>query len=244
MVITADTPPSGEQFNMWIGDVGYHAGVTTLSENIYKVAQIDDLTPGGTIEVGDKFKVTLTDSEGQNGEIETAVATGTTVAQVCQDIVTAVNNSTQTKFQAVTAYLSGSPATNVQIKADTAGVPFYCTIATTENDDSPADGQTFTLYHSTLNNTPPDDNTLVSSVSYVMPNWDATVTATYRDEECSEYCLDWWPKTDQFNQATFGAEKEGLVYDYAGSTLSFQSDYEYESKNGAFLSCETNLPAK
>src|SRR5688500_17548537 len=115
------------------GDINYWIGGKSA------VAKVATLTPGGTIEAGDKFLMILTSESGATQTL-TVTATNTTVAITCDDIVAAWNASTQTLFIAVTATDS---TTHVTLTADTAGVPFHLTVNTTETDDSPADAQTF-----------------------------------------------------------------------------------------------------
>ncbi len=119
------------------------------------VQQEDRLTPGGTIEAGDKFIVTLTD-ENVGTQVESVSATGTTVAQACTDIYTQLAASSKTLFQAVTW---SNETTYVKGLTKVSGVPFYCTVSTTESDNSSADAQTFTVTHTTASKGPNDWNT-------------------------------------------------------------------------------------
>lgn len=118
------------------------------------VQQEDRFTPGGTIEVGDKFKITLTGEDGTTATI-TATATGTTVASVTADLLIAWNASTSSLKGGITA----SDQTTYFRLLGTAGVPFYASAATTESDDSPADLQTFVRTATTANKGPNDHNT-------------------------------------------------------------------------------------
>jgi hypothetical protein len=117
--------------------------------------QIDHLTPGGTIEVGDLFKTTMTDENGSTTTISTP-ATGTSVAQVCADVQADLDASTNALFAAVTWTEDG---TKVIGTADTAGVPFYCTVETTEAGGGAADAQTYVRSSGTANTGPNDFNT-------------------------------------------------------------------------------------
>jgi hypothetical protein len=111
------------------------------------VAQVDTLTVGGTIEIGDKFKITLTDETGASATL-TVSATSTSTSTTASEIATAFNASTDARFTPITALASTSTVT---LTADTAGVPFHCTVTTTESDDSAADAQTFTRAATTAN---------------------------------------------------------------------------------------------
>lgn len=124
------------------------------------VAQVDTVTPGGTIEAGDKFILTVTGEDGTTYDLSVD-ATSTTVTQTCTDIVTAWNASTNALLTPITAGYVGSPGsyTAVTLTADTAGVPFYVAASTTESNDDPADDQTFVRAASTANAGPNDWNT-------------------------------------------------------------------------------------
>lgn len=123
------------------------------------IAQVDTLTPGGTIEIGDLFNVTLTDERGESYTLSVA-ATGTTVAQVCQDLITAIAACNDPRFTRITAAGVGSVGsyTAVTLTADTAGEPFSCTVATTESGGGAADGQTFSRAATTASAGPYDAN--------------------------------------------------------------------------------------
>lgn len=97
-------------------------------------AQVDTLTPGGTIEVGDIFKVTI------NGKTVSYSATGTTVASVVTGLVAALQAITAAEFTEITFTDS---TTAVTCTGDTAGVPFTITVETTESNGGAADAQTF-----------------------------------------------------------------------------------------------------
>lgn len=119
-------------------------------------AQVSTLTPGGTIEAGDIFNVILTGEDGVD-QTEAVVATGTTVAQVCDDIVLQCNASTQTLFRNVTF---SDQTTHVDVTANAPGVPFYLSETTTESGGGAADAQTFVVGSTTANSGPNDYNTL------------------------------------------------------------------------------------
>lgn len=98
------------------------------------VAQVDTLTPGGTIEVGDIFIVTI------NGKSCSYSATGTTVASVVTGLVAALQAMTAEEFTEITWTDS---TTHVTATAVTAGKPFTITVNTTESNGGAADAQTF-----------------------------------------------------------------------------------------------------
>src|SRR5689334_15030967 len=99
--------------NTWIG------GATA-------VAQEDRFTPCGTIEINDKFILTLYNQAGSSITI-TASATGTTVAQVCADLLTAWNAALLDLTKA--PYMSGITASNQTtyfklLRSSADGIPF------------------------------------------------------------------------------------------------------------------------
>mgnify|MGYP003131564414 FL=1 len=117
-------------------------------------SQVDSLTPGGTIEAGDIFNVILTDESGAT-QTEAVVATSTTVASVCDDIVLHCSASTQSLFRRLTFT---DATTSVTVTAKTSGVPFYLTETTTETGGGTADDQTFARASVTTNKGPNDFN--------------------------------------------------------------------------------------
>lgn len=123
-------------------------------------AQISTLTPGGTIEVGDIFNVILTGEDGV-AQTEAVVATGATVAQVCDDIVLQCNASSQTLFLNVTFT---DQTSRVDVTANSAGVPFYLTETTTETGGGTTDDQTFAVGSTTASSGPNDYNVLANWV--------------------------------------------------------------------------------
>lgn len=134
------------------------------------VAQVDTLTPGGTIEAGDLFNITLTDERGDAYQLSVA-ATGTTVAQTCQDIITAFNACGDPRFTKITAAGVGSVGsyTAVTLTADTAGEPFYCAVETTEAGGGAADDQTFGRAATTASSGPYDLNLTGNWLGGVLP---------------------------------------------------------------------------
>lgn len=99
-------------------------------------AQVVTLTPGGTIEVGDIFSVTI------NGKTVSYSASGTSVASVTAGLAAALQAAGDAEFAEVawtdsTTHVTGTGAT--------AGVPFTLSVETTESDGGTADDQTFTL---------------------------------------------------------------------------------------------------
>lgn len=116
------------------------------------VQQIDHLTPGGTIEADDKFTVTLTAEDGQSSSV-TVAAGSSTLAEVVENIQQALEASASALFQAVQWT---HDASKIIATARVPGVPFHCSVSTSEGDDSPADDQTFTCATAVANSGPND----------------------------------------------------------------------------------------
>lgn len=108
------------------------------------VAQVDTLTPGGTIETDDIFNVTLGDRTGAKHTLSVA-AGGTAAADVVDAIVAeaaALKTAGIAPWDDVTVADAGNTAT---ITGDTAGEPFLATETTTEAGGGAADDQTFAV---------------------------------------------------------------------------------------------------
>lgn len=148
------------------------------------VAQVDTLTPGGTIEIGDLFKITMT-GEDESTYILSVPATATTVTQTCVDIVTAWNAATNALCTPITAGYVGTPGsyTAVTLTADTAGQPFSASVSTTEAGGGAADGQTFSRAATTASSGPNDWNIAANWSGGAVPVGADTVT--FRDSTVS-----------------------------------------------------------
>lgn len=105
------------------------------------VADVIHLTPGGTIEVGDVFRVTLGVSQ-----VEIA-ASATTVASVCTDLLAALTaNDVPAEFADLTWEVDDTTTPTVVIGTGPSdGRPIYASlaVATTESGGGAADAQTF-----------------------------------------------------------------------------------------------------
>lgn len=99
------------------------------------VAQVDLITVGGTVEVGDRFQHTI------NGKTVEGVASTTNLATTASDIETALEaEDVPPEF----AELSIDTDTSiVEVTAAAAGVPFTLTADTVETDGAPKDSQTY-----------------------------------------------------------------------------------------------------
>lgn len=128
------------------------------------VAQVVTLTVGGTVEVGDKFKITI------GSKTLTVIAASTNVDTVATAIATAFNLLSSSVYPEFTGTARGMTAQAVgsggqlTLTAKTAGVPFAVTLTTVETNDAAADAQTFTQSTTTANSGPNDWSTAA--------NWD------------------------------------------------------------------------
>ncbi len=113
------------------------------------VAQVDTLTPGGTIEADDIFNVTIENNAGEEYTLSVA-AGGTTAADVVDAIVAeaaALKTAGVAPWDEVTVADTGDTAT---ITGDTAGVPFWASETTTEAGGGAQDAQTFAVATTTV----------------------------------------------------------------------------------------------
>lgn len=136
-----------------------------IGNGLSNISQIDTLTVGGTIEAGDEFKVTFTGEDSSTVTL-TVVASSTSIATTCTEIAAAINASTNPLVEPLTA---AAGATTVTVTAGTAGVPFYCTVTTTESGGGAADAQTFTRAATTANRGPSDYNVAINWSGLIVP---------------------------------------------------------------------------
>ncbi len=118
-------------------------------------AQIDTLTPGGTIEVGDEFDSILTAEDNSTVQTEKYIATSTSVQSVVEGVQAQLAASTKSLFQVITWTENDLVVTAT---AKVAGVPFYLTEATFESGGGAADQQTYAQATTTANSGPNDWN--------------------------------------------------------------------------------------
>lgn len=112
-------------------------------------AQVDTLTIGGTIEVGDLFLVTI------GGKTFSYAATSTAAATVASGFATAWNALSSTyypEFAEMTAAATSGGA--LTLTADTPGKPFTVSVSTTESNGGASDGQTFSRAATTASSGP------------------------------------------------------------------------------------------
>ncbi len=134
--------------------------------------QVDHLTPGGTIEADDVFTVTLTDENGATQSVS-AVAGGTTVADVCNALITALNNAGPSKnlFREV---IWTTDEAKIIATARNPSKPFYCTVSTTEDGGGEADDQTFERTESVAHSGP--------NTWFVDANWEENAAPESGDD--------------------------------------------------------------
>lgn len=110
----------------------------TFIGNAAAIKQVDTLTIGGTLEIGDRFEVTI------NGKLFRHTATTTVAATEATNLAAAWNALPSTDYpefaEIVAAATSGGALT---LTAKAAGKPFTATVATFESDGGAADAQTF-----------------------------------------------------------------------------------------------------
>lgn len=111
------------------------------------IAQVDTITPGGTIEIGDIFILTVTGLDGSTDEV-VFVATATTVANITAGITAAWNNDTSPLTVGVTAV---DDTIHITLTSDTPGIGFSVAATTTEAGGGAADLQTFVRAASVAN---------------------------------------------------------------------------------------------
>jgi hypothetical protein len=124
------------------------------------VAQVDTLTPGGTIDTGNTFTITLTGEDGTSQSV-VVTATGTTVSQACADIFALLNSYSATNQAGYSHFYAVTPVnatTHVTLTAKTAGVPFVATVSKAQGAGA-TNTHTFTRAASVANTGPKDWNT-------------------------------------------------------------------------------------
>jgi hypothetical protein len=135
--------------------------------NARVVAQVDTLTVGGTVEIGDLFIVTI------NGKDISTAASSTDVDTTASEVAAACNATTEPEFAEITFAASGSGGT-LTATSDTAGKPFTLTASTTESGGGAADAQTFVRAATTANDGPNVVNSL--------DNWSGGALPTGSDD--------------------------------------------------------------
>lgn len=98
------------------------------------VAQVTDWVLGGTWEATDVINIVI------GTRTVSVVAGSTSIPTILDNLIAALNASTQPEFEEITWTEDG--ADTLTGTADTAGLPFVCTISTTETGGGAADAQT------------------------------------------------------------------------------------------------------
>ena len=111
-----------------------------FERNVGTTAQVDTITVAGTVEVGDKFSVTV------NGVQYSFTAASTSANDVATGLATAINADGGLPVTA-----SGATGGAFTLTADVSGAAFASTVNSTESDLSTADAQTISKAETTLN---------------------------------------------------------------------------------------------
>ena len=133
------------------------------------VAQQVTCTVGGTVEVGDIFKITI------GSKTLAYAAASTNVDSVAAGIASAFAALSTTSYPEFTGATTGITAValgsggQLTLTAKTAGVPFTVTLSTTESDGSAADAQTFTQTTNVANAGPNDLSTAANYSGGALP---------------------------------------------------------------------------
>jgi len=137
-------------------------------------AQVNTITVGGTIEVGDVFSVTV------NGTAYSFTAATTTVADIVAGLRAAVATGAPAGITVGVA-----DTTTFTLTAATAGVPFTASVATTEGGGGAADDQTLTntattanAYGIALNNLANNGTVVLTDAGSVIANIKDATTGT------------------------------------------------------------------
>ena len=121
-------------------------------------AQIDTLTPA-SVAATDVLRVTLTAEDGSTQQHVDTTMTGSTVAQACDDMILALQASSESLFRRLTF---SDQTTHVRVTANVAGVPFYMTTSVTNTSGGGA--PTLARAASTASSGPNDFNVLANWV--------------------------------------------------------------------------------
>jgi len=138
--------------NRWVGEA-------------VAVAQVDTWTIAETVEIGDLFILTVVGWDGST-EVISHSATSTTKATVATELAAQWNASTHPECAKITAAGVGDTVT---LTADTAGVAFTVTGATTEANGDESDSQTFEVVKTTANVGPSDWSSAANWSNGTMP---------------------------------------------------------------------------
>ena len=140
-------------------------GTVRWTGNAVAVAQVDTITVGGTVEVGDKFITTI------NGKAISVTCTTTNTTTTAAEIATALAASTIAEFKEATWVAA---AATIVATAVVAGRPFTVTATTTENNDGAADDQTYVRAATVVNAGP--------NVWSTATNWNTGVVPAAADD--------------------------------------------------------------
>lgn len=136
-----------------LDDINY-VKLGTSTATTAAVAQVDTITVGGTIEVGDIFTATI------NGTTYSFTAATTTVSDIVAGLRAAVVAGAPA---GVTVGAAG--ATTFTLTANTAGIAFTSSVSTTESDGGAADAQTLGVATTTANTGASADGIILNNLA-------------------------------------------------------------------------------
>ena len=108
-----------------------------------KTAQVEVVNIGGTIEQGDAFQISLTDTTSSTLETFSTASTGTSIRNVRNALINEINDLTTGSAYFYAS--AGSTEGQLYITALVPGNAFTASVTSFEGDASPADTQTFTV---------------------------------------------------------------------------------------------------
>ena len=187
--------------------------VTDAASEIPAVAQVSDLTIGGTVEYGDVYSVTV------NGiAVDYTVQPGDELASIQSALVDLINNHSNAEVAAVTA--SAESGHVVRLTADTAGTPFSVTANATNHTIDDAEAMTVSTTTANVAFNGVTDNVGNRGLDNTGENGDVSVAATYQVDTIRPTIAISVPVEgdDRIN-----AEEDGTVT-IAGTTTNVEDD--------------------
>ena len=139
-----------------------------------RVAQVTDYLFAGTWEASDLITLTI------GTKTVTVTAGSTTISTVVDNIVSAWNLLSSTEYPEFAEITASRTSNTLRLTADTAGLPFNCTVATTETGGGGADAQTIDGTTSSTGT----DSTACSSPNHwsIAANWSGAAVPVDNDD--------------------------------------------------------------
>ncbi len=263
--ITADTAPTDYAFEAWIGDTGGVASTTSPSTTLTMPDASQTVT--ATYAIISYYSLTVTSGSGDGSYTENQIVNITADASLTNDYafnewVGDTGNIANTRSPSTTLTM---PTTSQSITATYAqGIVYTLTITGGSGSGNYLQGQTvnivadaaptgeeFNMWIGDAGNwvdgeayigSGDEAGVTTASTTYTMPAGDAVIAASYKPTGMP---TDHYQPFERLAGEIWGAEKDPLVYQYAGDTLVFEADgqWSYPSETSAFVAFETNLPA-